>query len=484
MKKRSQSIGKATLLGALMISLTGCVTKTVYVTQNAPAPEQPAPEPEPAPVPPPQPAPVAYDDTMVIRSETDFYEPLSPYGQWVVIAGYGRCWRPARVDATWRPYSNGHWIRTEAGWYWASSEPWGWATYHYGRWDWMQAYGWIWVPQIQWAPAWVTWREGGGYVGWAPMPPHARITVSGSVEVHETVIAPRFVFVEERHMTEPVHPRTVIVNNQTVVNKTVNITKIQVVNNNTVINEGPRTEIIEHASGKKVTTTPVHEVRHDEEVVARKHEPPAWGRRGLAPGQNKSNGNPHNDTPGQTPTDTVKAKPGDQNKNPNTQVVTKPTPPVTEKTTHDNKQVSRSTGKQSPRNERPSQPQEKPAVPVAAKTEPTASVTTTTTITTAPAPTAPPQQTQQVETPAKPAKEQTKEQHGVLPVQAREVHSNEKNTTYQNESAPARPQVSSPKEHSNNGHGQQNSSNSNSNSNSQKEQKKKKSESGDNTDKQ
>src|ERR1041385_2664300 len=42
-----------------------------------------------------------------IRAESDFYEPLTPHGEWVVVGSYGRCWRPARVEAGWRPYCNG-----------------------------------------------------------------------------------------------------------------------------------------------------------------------------------------------------------------------------------------------------------------------------------------------------------------------------------------------------------------------------------------
>ncbi|HXT41808.1 MAG TPA: DUF6600 domain-containing protein, partial [Candidatus Angelobacter sp.] len=99
-----------------------------------------------------------------IRTDSDFYEPLTPLGEWVVIGSYGRCWRPARVEAGWRPYCNGKWQRTDAGWYWVSDEPWAWATYHYGRWDFTDQYGWYWVPQTQWAPAWVSWHSGGGYV--------------------------------------------------------------------------------------------------------------------------------------------------------------------------------------------------------------------------------------------------------------------------------------------------------------------------------
>jgi hypothetical protein len=91
-----------------------------------------------------------------IRAESDFYEPLAPQGDWVVVGSYGRCWRPAHVARDWRPYCNGNWERTDAGWYWVSDEPWAWATYHYGRWDYTEQFGWYWVPQVQWAPAWVS----------------------------------------------------------------------------------------------------------------------------------------------------------------------------------------------------------------------------------------------------------------------------------------------------------------------------------------
>jgi hypothetical protein len=272
MKVTKRSVGSAALAAALLAAVTGCTTyveqpasRTVYVTEPPPPPVY-APAPAPAPA------------VVVIQTENDFYEPLSPYGEWVVVGSYGRVWRPARVEAGWRPYANGHWQRSDAGWYWASEEPWGWATYHYGRWDWTAQFGWIWVPQTQWAPAWVSWREGAGYVGWAPLPPAARISVSGSVEVRDTVIAPRFVFVEERRLLEPVRLTTVIVNNTTVINKTVNITKIKIVNQ-TVVNEGPRTEIVERASGRRIEAVPAHELRHREEteVAARRQNNPAVG---------------------------------------------------------------------------------------------------------------------------------------------------------------------------------------------------------------
>jgi hypothetical protein len=207
-----------------------------------------------------------------IRAATDFYEPLTPYGRWQVVGSYGRCWIPARVEAGWRPYSEGYWQRTDAGWYWVSEEPWAWATYHYGRWDLSADFGWYWVPQTQWAPAWVSWHSGGGYIGWAPLyPSNAR------------VISPRaYVFVEERHFMEPIRRSTVVVNNTTIIN-------------NTVIHEAPATAVIEKASGQKVQALPVQELRHKEEaaVVAKQRAPtatseqkvPAPVRSAVGPGE-------------------------------------------------------------------------------------------------------------------------------------------------------------------------------------------------------
>ncbi|MCW3121659.1 MAG: hypothetical protein JWQ38_1151, partial [Flavipsychrobacter sp.] len=49
---------------------------------------------------------------------------------------------------------------------------------HYGRWTYNSYYGWVWIPGHEWAPAWVSWRSGGGVYGWAPMGPGY---VAGSV---------------------------------------------------------------------------------------------------------------------------------------------------------------------------------------------------------------------------------------------------------------------------------------------------------------
>jgi hypothetical protein len=105
-----------------------------------------------------------------------FYDRLQSDGQWFNDESYGYVWQPntASSDQTWRPYSEGRWVYTDRGWTWLSSEKFGWATYHYGRWAKLSDRGWVWVPGDQWAPAWVSWRESDDYIGWAPLPPEAQ----------------------------------------------------------------------------------------------------------------------------------------------------------------------------------------------------------------------------------------------------------------------------------------------------------------------
>jgi len=42
-------------------------------------------------------AEVSVEVGVAIHAESDFYEPLTPLGDWVVVGSYGRCWRPARM---------------------------------------------------------------------------------------------------------------------------------------------------------------------------------------------------------------------------------------------------------------------------------------------------------------------------------------------------------------------------------------------------
>lgn len=101
-----------------------------------------------------------------------FYDALAPYGDWINVEGYGYCWHPS-VAEDWTPYTDGNWAYTDYGWTWCGNEEWAWAPFHYGRWTQLQNWGWVWVPGYEWAPAWVSWRFGDDYVGWAPLPPTA-----------------------------------------------------------------------------------------------------------------------------------------------------------------------------------------------------------------------------------------------------------------------------------------------------------------------
>jgi hypothetical protein len=109
-----------------------------------------------------------------------FYDSLASYGNWIERPSYGWVWTPREVSASWRPYQAGHWVWSDEGWTWLSDEPYGWATYHYGRWYQDPEIGWAWVPGNDWAPAWVSWQEGNDYVGWAPLPPGANVNVSNT----------------------------------------------------------------------------------------------------------------------------------------------------------------------------------------------------------------------------------------------------------------------------------------------------------------
>jgi hypothetical protein len=128
----------------------------------------------------PQPAPPAPETvTTDVAPEPDvvtvdyFQTTLQPYGNWVDVEGYGRCWRPTVTvyNSGWQPYCDrGHWVDSDSGWYWVSDYSWG-VTFHYGRWFHHARFGWVWWPDTVWAPSWVTWRYADDYCGWAPLPP-------------------------------------------------------------------------------------------------------------------------------------------------------------------------------------------------------------------------------------------------------------------------------------------------------------------------
>lgn len=127
----------------------------------------------------------------------DFQTGLAPYGTWINVDGYGMCWQPTVVVTTpeWQPYCNGgHWVYTDAGWYWQSDYTWGWAPFHYGRWYHHPHRGWLWTPDTVWGPAWVCWRHHDSYCGWAPLPPTATFEVGVGWSFHHNRVGVDFDF--------------------------------------------------------------------------------------------------------------------------------------------------------------------------------------------------------------------------------------------------------------------------------------------------
>ena len=188
-----------------------------------------------------------------------FYTRLDPYGTWVETPTYGYVWQPSAAieSRTWRPYTNGHWVYTDAGWMWISEEPFGWATYHYGRWTRLRGIGWVWVPGHDWAPAWVSWRVSNDYVGWAPLPPEAqfevRVGIHNWADNYYDIGPEHYCFVPAREIGAERVERVVVPSQQnlTIVNQTTNVTNITY-NNTVIVNQGPNYDELRTRSQKPI----------------------------------------------------------------------------------------------------------------------------------------------------------------------------------------------------------------------------------------
>lgn len=148
-----------------------------------------------------------------------FYNELRPYGRWMNSRAYGRVWIPD-VGRNFHPYAtNGYWVMTDYGNTWVSDYSWGWAPFHYGRWYYDDYYGWAWIPGSEWAPAWVTWRSGGGYYGWAPMGHGVHISVHINLPAHYWTFLPnRYMYHRNMHRyynrySPSIYNRTTVINN-------------------------------------------------------------------------------------------------------------------------------------------------------------------------------------------------------------------------------------------------------------------------------
>ncbi len=168
-----------------------------------------------------------YDQDRDVSYQT-FYDELSPYGQWVEYPGQGYVWVPDAGE-NFQPYStNGHWVWTDDyEWMWVSDYDWGWAPFHYGRWDHDPYYGWYWVPGYEWSPAWVAWRDGGDYYGWAPIRPGINISINFNIGGYNPpydfwcfaprryITSPRIYdyYVDRRRNVTIINQTTIIINN-------------------------------------------------------------------------------------------------------------------------------------------------------------------------------------------------------------------------------------------------------------------------------
>jgi hypothetical protein len=113
-----------------------------------------------------------------VSRDTVGYSDLDDNGTWSQEPNYGPVWYPNSVAVGWAPYSNGYWGYVGPwGWTWIGYEPWGFAPYHYGRWNYFGG-RWGWCPgpigyYPVYGPAFVGFL-GGGFgvgvgVGWFPL---------------------------------------------------------------------------------------------------------------------------------------------------------------------------------------------------------------------------------------------------------------------------------------------------------------------------
>ncbi|HVX51840.1 MAG TPA: DUF6600 domain-containing protein [Chitinophagaceae bacterium] len=186
-----------------------------------------------------------------------FYNALSPYGTWENDPEYGQVWvsnQPGFVPY----YTDGNWAYSDAGWVWVSNYSWGWAPFHYGRWAFRGH--WLWVPGYEWAPAWVSWRTGGDYYGWAPLAPGISIGVNigfgGYMPADRWNFCPR-AYITSGHFNQYCIDRS---RNVTVIHNTTIINRVNMYHNARFV-AGPDRRDVERYTRTRVTAMPIHNVR-------------------------------------------------------------------------------------------------------------------------------------------------------------------------------------------------------------------------------
>ncbi|MFN4944688.1 MAG: DUF6600 domain-containing protein, partial [Akkermansiaceae bacterium] len=195
----------------------------------------------------------------------NFYEPLSAYGSWFQTSAYGYVYQPTIVrDSSWRPYTRGRWAFTDYGWTWVSSEPFGWACYHYGRWSLLRNVGWVWIPGKIWAPAWVSWRESPGYIGWAPLPPETMGWSSNSwdstVDVRFGIDSGWFSFISYNHFGNDIYSHCLPRARNTVIYHSTTTVTHYIIRDRYIYCGGPRYRNVCDRIGRRF---PIHRIHMD-----------------------------------------------------------------------------------------------------------------------------------------------------------------------------------------------------------------------------
>ncbi len=119
-----------------------------------------------------------------VNANTIGAEDLNGNGDWETDPDEGAVWYPAGVAVGWVPYSCGSWTWVAPwGWTWVDCEAWGFAPFHYGRWEHRgNRWGWIPGPPVVrpiYSPAMVAFVGGpglavggAGVTAWFALGPH------------------------------------------------------------------------------------------------------------------------------------------------------------------------------------------------------------------------------------------------------------------------------------------------------------------------
>lgn len=183
-----------------------------------------------------------------------FHDNLQAYGRWENHPTYGQVW--VASEPNFVPYrTGGHWVYTDDGWTWVSDYSWGWAPFHYGRWDYDVSYGgYFWVPDYTWGPAWVSWRSDNENYGWAPLRPGVNVGIG--ISFGSDIPAERWTFVPNRYINSPRVSSYYVdrSRNVTIINRTTIINNVHNNNSRTVVIGGPRREEVQRYTHTTVNT--------------------------------------------------------------------------------------------------------------------------------------------------------------------------------------------------------------------------------------